>query len=88
MQKFKITLMLEPTPVKPQTDKEKLEWSREIGKAPEVEITLEELAGFLSDLQHSWCHATFAPQWIHRDNFFQSQMIVVDVRSSSSADFG
>lgn len=79
MDEFKVTMLGEPTLVKPKTDEEKLEWSKALGSAPTFDLTIEELSKAVGEWGHSFCHAVFNDQWIHRDNFRFTQVIVVDV---------
>ena len=79
MNTIKVTMMLEPTTDKPATTQERKEWGNALGKSPHCEMTLQELEGMVTDMHLSWCHAIFDPQWIKRDNFQQTQLIVLDV---------
>lgn len=79
METFKITMLLEPTLEKPKTKEEAKEWGKELGKADQFDLTLEEIGGLTTQEKLSWCHAVFDPQWIHQNNFKQTQLAVLDI---------
>lgn len=79
MKKYKITVDTQPIIEKPNTDAEKLEWSNRVGRSPQAEFTLKEISELIGNMHHSWCHATFDPQWINNENFDQSQLLVLDI---------
>lgn len=59
MDKVWITMMLEPTPVKPERDEDKEAWAIALGRSPHADLTVEELAEFVGNRSYSWCHGIF-----------------------------
>lgn len=84
MDEFKVTILAEPTLIKPKTEQEKLQWANALGSAKTIDLTIEELAKAAGEWGYSFCHAVFDNQWIHRDNFQYAQLIVVDVDKNLS----
>jgi hypothetical protein len=78
-EEIRVTMLSEPTPVKPETDEEKQKWSTNLGKAPNIDLNIEDLATSVGELRHSFCHAVFFDRWICQANFRYSQLIIVDV---------